>query len=201
MTHYLIDLDNVLLNTFCVEANGQTHFYWSEDFERDFGKNPRILGELFQWDFLCAMHQTTQLNDFITPWLQKHEIQMAASDFLTYWLARDSNLNDNMWQWIVAQKKKGHQFHIASNQPIIRMEYIWDKFQEWHVVFKEIFIPADLGVAKPDVGFFKLAQAKLNVPFQEMCLIDDSPENIQSARSLGMKTILFDTHFFGKERS
>ncbi len=193
--HYLIDLDNVLLDTFYQDENGQTHFYWSTDFEKDFGKHPSILRDLFQPDFLLEMHRTTQLNEYIKPWIEKHGLQISVDNFLTYWLERDSNLNQKMWQWILTEHGKGHHFHIASNQPIVRMDYIWRKFDEWPHVFEEVFTPFYLKTAKPDPNFFHRVQQKLGVGFDDICLIDDSIENIVSARSLGIKTILFPNDF------
>ena len=34
--HYLIDLDNTLLDTYYVDENGKNRFYWAQDFEKDF---------------------------------------------------------------------------------------------------------------------------------------------------------------------
>ena len=41
--------------------------------------------------------------------------------------------------------------------------------------------------------FFIRVQEKLGVPFSDICLIDDEPKNIESAKKLGMQTIWFES--------
>ncbi len=192
--HYLIDLDNTLLNAYFYDNVGKAHFFWTQHFERDFGVPVTLLDDLFQGEFMTAIQNTTELHEFINPWIQRHKLNMSVDDFLTYWLSRDAILNTDVWQWIKAQKAAGHQFHIASNQPHVRMDYLWHHFNEWPTVFDEIFTSARMGIAKPDTAFFHYARKKLNVPFNEMCLIDDSEPNVKSAKSLGMHAILFTSH-------
>ena len=67
------------------------------------------------------------------------------------------------------------------------------KYNLCNCFFENIFISANIGTSKPDPVFFIKIQQKLNVPFSEICLIDDEPKNIQSAKNLGMQTIWFNT--------
>lgn len=189
--HYLVDLDNTLLNTFFKDETGQTHFYWAQNFEKDFGASKDIISDLFKLDFLTAIQQTKDVNHFVDSWIQKYHLNTTADDFLEYWLSRDANLNSNVMKWIEEQKKNGHLFYIASNQPYIRMDYIWNKFPQWHCIFTDVFTSSKLNIAKPHPKFFHLCQQKIGTPFEKMCLIDDNLDNIKTAQSLGMKTIAF----------
>lgn len=189
--HYLMDLDNTLLDTYHIDENGNLHFHWAETFEKDFGLPAHILQELFQGPFLIALQRTTRLERFIAPFLEKYQLNVSVDEFLEYWLARDMRVNNEIWQWIKEEKSKGHVFHIASNQPHIRMDYLLAHLPEWHQVFDFVFTSARLGVAKSDPAFFIYAKNYLKVPFSEMCLIDDSIENIDVAKSLGMNGVLF----------
>lgn len=189
--HYLMDLDNTLLDSYRIDANGKLHFSWAQNFEQDFAKSPDILEDLFQGSFLIAMQRTKVLSRFIEPFLKKHNIEMTPKDFLEYWLSRDMRINQPVWEWIKKEKAKGHIFHIASNQSHIRMDYLLENQPEWHEVFDWVFTSARLGVAKPEPQFFVYAKNYLKVPFNQMCLIDDSPQNIEVAKSLGMNGILF----------
>ncbi|MBO7244545.1 MAG: HAD hydrolase-like protein [Alphaproteobacteria bacterium] len=189
--HYLMDLDNTLLDTYHIDENGKTHFHWSEDFEKDFNLPLSVLDDLFQGAFLISLQRSRNLTRFIDPFLKKYQIKMSADEFLEYWLSRDMRIKEDVWQWILNKKEEGHSFHIASNQPFIRMDYLWSHLPSWHEVFECVFTSSNLGVAKPDESFFIYAKNIVKTPFQNMCLIDDSPENIKSAQSLGMETILF----------
>ncbi len=193
MTYYLVDLDNTLLHTFKCKENGKISFYWTSDFEKDFKKPVSILDELFQGMFLVYLQTETNLGSYVSPFLEKYGLQIKPDAFIDYWLSRDNNLNQDCWQWICNQKRKGHRFSIASNQPEIRMQYLWQHRPEWHTVFDHVFTSARLGVGKPDPTFFLHIQKQLQTSFQNICLIDDSSDNCQTAHQLGMDAILFRT--------
>lgn len=189
--HYLIDLDNTLLDVYHIDEQGELHFNWSKDFEKDFGVSAEVLHELFDGPFLIALQKTKSLERFIAPFLKKHQLDVSVEDFLEYWLSRDMCVNDSLWEWIKSEKSKGHFFHIASNQPHVRMDYILENLVEWNEVFDWIFTSARLGIPKSDPSFFIYAKNYLKVPYNQMCLIDDSKQNIEVAKSLGMNGILF----------
>lgn len=52
-----------------------------------------------------------------------------------------------------------------------------------------ILISAELGVAKPDPQIYKILADSLDCEYQEILFVDDFIENIQTAKSLGIKTI------------
>lgn len=52
-----------------------------------------------------------------------------------------------------------------------------------------ILISAELGVAKPDPEIYKILADTLDCTYQEILFVDDFIENIQAAKSLGIKTI------------
>ena len=191
--HYLVDLDNTLLNTFFFDADGGVNFYWSQNFKQDFGQSPRILKDLFREPFLTMLRTDDDLRPFITTFLQNHDIKISADEFLEYWLSRDSRINTDVLNWIRAHHTPDNHFHIASNQPNVRMDYIWTHRTELHDLFENIFISANIGTSKPDPVFFTKIQEILGVPFSEICLIDDDANNIQSANNLGLQTIFFQS--------
>jgi putative hydrolase of the HAD superfamily len=57
----------------------------------------------------------------------------------------------------------------------------------------EIVVSAEVGVAKPDSQIFALALERLSLPAADVVLVDDQPENIEAARSLGITAILHRT--------
>ena len=73
------------------------------------------------------------------------------------------------------------------------MDYILENLKEWNEVFDFVFTSARLGVPKSDASFFIYAKNYLKVPFNQMCLIDDSLENVKAAKSLGMNVVWFNS--------
>jgi epoxide hydrolase-like predicted phosphatase len=50
---------------------------------------------------------------------------------------------------------------------------------------------ADAGLAKPDPAFFRHAETRLGARPEEMVFVDDLPANVEAARALGWRAILF----------
>lgn len=65
----------------------------------------------------------------------------------------------------------------------------------WQIAyaFDEIFISAEMGVAKPDSKIYAMVLEKLNLPAKETVFIDDFLHNIEAARNLGMHGIHFQS--------
>jgi len=58
-------------------------------------------------------------------------------------------------------------------------------------MFEQIFISAELGIAKPDPAIFLLALERLQVKADSVLFIDDNSQNIAAAKDLGIRTIHF----------
>jgi epoxide hydrolase-like predicted phosphatase len=65
--------------------------------------------------------------------------------------------------------------------------------ERWKIAdaFDEIFISAEVGLAKPDPRVYRLVLDKLIVEPEEAIFVDDFPENVEAARALGMQAIRF----------
>lgn len=54
-------------------------------------------------------------------------------------------------------------------------------------------ISGDIGTIKPERRIYYYAQEKVSTPPDELLFIDDKEINVETAQSLGWKTVLFDT--------
>ena|SRR3989344_1830153 len=59
---------------------------------------------------------------------------------------------------------------------------------DWNVIIDSSVV----GLAKPDPKIFKLAEQTAGVKGNEIFFVENSPKNIQAARSLGWRTFLYD---------
>jgi transcription antitermination factor NusB len=57
--------------------------------------------------------------------------------------------------------------------------------------FDAVLGSADLGLAKPQAGAFQAAAGALGVALDRCLFVDDTPENVEAARSLGMRAERF----------
>lgn len=74
----------------------------------------------------------------------------------------------------------------------------WDNLREvlskhWRIddAFDEMVISSEVGIAKPDPRIYQLMLDKLRLSPDQTVFIDDFPENIEAAQTLGMQAILF----------
>jgi len=74
----------------------------------------------------------------------------------------------------------------------------WKMYPIWGLnkIFKkkEVFLSADIKLAKPDPNYFITVLEKLNIKPQQAVFIDDNSDNVVSARKLGIHSILYASH-------
>lgn len=58
-------------------------------------------------------------------------------------------------------------------------------------LFDDILLSYELGITKPDNRIFQEAAKRLAVNLDECIFIDDGEQNVQAARELGMKALLY----------
>lgn len=79
---------------------------------------------------------------------------------------------------------------ILSNILIFQAEVIREK--EGYKDFDAVILSYEEGMRKPeDLDFYHLAPKRLGVKPEECIFIDDKEENLPSAQSIGIKTVLF----------
>ena len=64
---------------------------------------------------------------------------------------------------------------------------------EWGIAdcFDDLFISAELGLAKPDPRIYRLALDRLDVPPERAVFVDDFSDNVRAAAALGLRAIQF----------
>ena len=111
-------------------------------------------------------------------------------DFLQqYWSADDVN-----WRLLdfIRGLRPRYKVGLLSNA--------WDDLRKtlherWNIdgLFDELVISAEVKLVKPDPHIFQLALKRLNILPAETIFIDDINENVQSARQIGLKGILYQS--------
>lgn len=93
---------------------------------------------------------------------------------------------DALWKTLLGLKKK-YKLGVINNGNAIAKKY-WDKkfsFKEF-----DVFVNSAIeGIRKPDSKIYLLTCKKINVRPEECLFMDDTFENIEAAKRLGMETI------------
>jgi putative hydrolase of the HAD superfamily len=84
----------------------------------------------------------------------------------------------------------GIHCHLATNQQPHRARHM-SELIGYRDLFNHEFYSCQMGIAKPDIGFFKFILAELEVPPSSVLFIDDREENVASAIEAGLQASLF----------
>jgi len=119
------------------------------------------------------------LRDVLARW----DLPVGAEDLLKVWqhLAVDPGMLDA----VAALRDRGLRCALGTNQHRERATYMratlgYERF------FEPMIISAEIGVAKPDPGFFRRAVAELGLAAGQVLFVDDVPANVEGARSVGL---------------
>jgi putative hydrolase of the HAD superfamily len=112
---------------------------------------------------------------------------------LNLWDARMwTTQNPAMLAWQIALKQRGIKTAILSNMGDNVLENIKRTF-DWLARFDVLVWSYQLGMAKPEPAIYQHTLRELGVEPGEALFIDDRLVNIEAARALGMRGILFST--------
>ncbi len=105
-----------------------------------------------------------------------------------------SHANPAMVAWARQIRSSGVKTAILSNMPLPLREHL-DRQHAWIHQFDHRVFSCDVMMAKPDPAIYRLVLEGLGVEPSQALFLDDRPDNIHAARSLGIHSILFtDPH-------
>jgi epoxide hydrolase-like predicted phosphatase len=77
---------------------------------------------------------------------------------------------------------------ISNAWPDLKGYIVENKFDD---AFDALIVSAEVGIMKPDPRIYRIALEQLKVEPHEAIFVDDTPANVEAARSLGMQGIQF----------
>jgi len=78
--------------------------------------------------------------------------------------------------------------YVASNTDPLHLNYIKQRFS-WFSRFSGIAASFELGVLKPDAGFYRMALDKFGLTANRCLFLDDRLKNITAAKNIGLHTV------------
>jgi len=98
----------------------------------------------------------------------------------------DIELDKGAFDLVARVRAAGTPCHLASNQQDHRVRYMRDALG-YGERFDELFFSSELGVAKPEAGFFSAIGERIGLPPVRILFIDDQPVNVEAARAVGLR--------------
>jgi len=124
--------------------------------------------------------------------LQKETHNASINQVSEAWNAMLLDLPENRLTLIQSLKKE-YSIYLLSNTNTLHIDAFkkklgkvkWKKFCN---LFDKMYLSHELGLRKPNAAIFEYILEKQNLKPQEVFFIDDSPEHIEGANKLGIKT-------------
>ena len=101
-----------------------------------------------------------------------------------------ASLNEEMLSWVVALQDAGFPTAILSNMGEDMLRYMRQEFG-WLAHFQHHTWSCELGIGKPDPAIYTHTCERLGVAPEQTLFLDDKPENIEAAASVGLNAVLF----------
>jgi len=101
-----------------------------------------------------------------------------------------TQLNQPLLEWQRTLSAKGYRTGILSNIPFYFAEY-YREHLDWLHCFDTVTFSCDVGSVKPEPEIYQACLRSLGVDGKKALFLDDLPENVEGARSIGMHSELF----------
>ena len=130
-------------------------------------------------------------SDFIKE-IQKHCTESTNTQILYAWNAMLLDLPLHRVK-LLKQLKKDFNLYLLSNTNSIHITEFENKigrkqYKEFYQLFDKVYYSHKIGHRKPNAEAFQLIIEENNLIAEEILFIDDSPQHIEGAKKLGIKT-------------
>jgi len=179
-THILIDVDGVLIN-------GE---YFSQELSKAYGIPLEAIMPFFKEKFGACVLGKADLKEEIQPYLETWGWQDGVEALLKFWFSSDEEVEYPLLARMGVWRSEGLKIYLASNQEKYRRDYVMEGLCFGQHV-DGAFFSCDPGMKKTDPRFFAEALRQMGVPANQVIYFDDEEENLESARSVGIPSILY----------
>lgn len=130
-------------------------------------------------------------SDFIKE-IQKHCTEATKTQILYAWNAMLLDLPQHRLQ-LLKQLKTEYNIYLLSNTNKIHISEFENKlgkeqYNEFYQLFDKVYYSHEIGCRKPNAEAFEIIINENNLISEEVLFIDDSPQHIEGAKKLGIKT-------------
>ena len=130
-------------------------------------------------------------SDFIKE-IQNHCKEATNTQILYAWNAMILDLPPNRVE-LLKQLKNNFNLYLLSNTNSIHITEFENKigskqYKEFYQLFDKVYYSHKIGHRKPNAKAFQLIIEENNLIAEEILFIDDSPQHIEGAKKLGIKT-------------
>lgn len=183
-TIFLVDLDGVVVHRadyFSVRAK-ELYPHANHEAIKEF-----FVGGKYKETTLGKTDLVSALNEVIEGW----DTGKSTAELLAEWFAGENQVDDAVLAYIQTLREKGVRCIIATDHSKFRRDDVWNNLH-MNEYFDDIIASADIGATKEEPKFYTKAMELFGVEDPStMYFTDDDPENVEVAKSVGVKASTF----------
>ncbi len=103
-----------------------------------------------------------------------------------------SPIEPMLFSYIKNELAPRYEIYIASNASASLLDELLQK-EGFNTIFKHVFVSSNMGVVKPQAGFYEQILAKVDIPAEEILFVDDRQRNVDGAVAAGMQGYCYDS--------
>jgi putative hydrolase of the HAD superfamily len=147
--------------------------------------------EAAYWAERPALSGEVSWPDVLPDLLERWNIGDSYDEVLQVWLSIEPVAATH--ELLRALREAGLRCYLATNQAEHRGVHMRDELG-YAGLFDGAFYSYEMGVAKPDPAYFRIIVEALGVPADQLLFLDDRPDNVEAARSVGLRAEVWSYH-------
>ncbi len=186
-----------MIKAIIFDADGvviQKEKYFSERLSEEYGIGIEKILPFFKNEFKLCMVGKADLKEELKKYVNDWGWQKSIEEMLTCWFEGERSFDKRMMNFIINAKNDGLACYMATNNEKYRVEYL-RKELELDKYFSKVFDSASLGYVKEQSEFWQKVCDNIGPQFgkEEILVIDDDLDNVQTAEEFGLNTHLFSS--------
>lgn len=180
----MLDVDGVL-----IDGRPKDGKNWSSSLHEDLGIAPSVLVEKFfmkSWTDIVTGKR--DLLPALSAVLDEMAVKVTAQELVKYWFEMDSRIVEPVLRDCRAARESGISVFLATNQEHLRARYLMETLNLREEV-DGIIYSAQIGLRKPQAGFFKHAIGVSGFRPEDLLLVDDTHANVLAAVEAGWRAV------------
>jgi len=155
------------------------------------GCDPATLEERFSLDDAYERHERGEIpaSAYFTALRQSLRIELSDEEFIEGWNDVYLGLVPGIDDLLSIARQRLPLFAFTNSNPTHKST--WERLYASDLEpFETIFVSSDLGYRKPEPEAFNLVTRNMRFDPSEVLFFDDSPDNVEGARSVGMQAVV-----------
>lgn len=163
-----------------------TSEYLSSRFEATYGiRGDEFISALKEVMFIARKPSAPTLYSLWKPYFEQWNLSLGEEDFLNFWFSGEK-VNAEALGYVKELNVKGIDVFVLSNNFRERTQFYRESFPEIFLNVKQAYFSWETGNVKPNPTALEAVLLENNLTPKEVIYFDDSLENIQMAKNLGV---------------